>query len=101
MSEGTEPLSLDSHSPPRQSPGLQGAELYRKLCSLRVPCQAWGMARGDILKNPAARISVPGKATFHSYLCFQTPLFSWEGRGTRLDCRGPGRLWKLPNAPIP
>ena len=46
MSEGIEPPSLDPTAPSCQSPRLQGgAGFYRKLCSFRIPCQAWGRAR--------------------------------------------------------
>lgn len=32
-------------------------------CSFKVPCQAWGMAKGSILRNQAAMTGVPGKPT--------------------------------------
>lgn len=49
--------------PTLPEPRPQGAELYRKLCSFRVPCQAWGPAKGSILRNLAAMIGVPSKPT--------------------------------------
>lgn len=48
MSEGTEPPSLDPIAPSGQSPRLQGgAGFYRKLCSLRIPCQVRDRARAS------------------------------------------------------
>lgn len=62
MSEGTEPLLRDSHSPPCQSPGCKELSSTES-CSFKVPCQAWGMAKGSILRNQAAMTGVPGKPT--------------------------------------
>lgn len=72
MSEGTEPLSLDPHSSPCQGLRLQGeAGFHKKLCTFRVPHQAWGRARGSILRNLAAMLNVPSKVT-----CPFEPVFS-------------------------